>query len=794
MDYITGIEFGLLYSSIAGTLIFALAFAYLFRKNQDRYLKYFALYWLFSALTFIVAIAMYLNFNLPLIYLIMILLASIFLLKGAYDFGQQKFNIFWYYLAAFIAATSIIVSFWHNWRLAVVITLIYLALAYVKAGFIFLADSNSSLLKATGVAALIFAANTFAYPFIASEGRFYLLNNSFLMGAGTFIGLSLIALHYENLKSKVQKIKDRYEKVVETQEEMICRFERDTTLTFVNKAYCENLGEKEEKLLGRKFAEFLSEADIYFVKNQLRKAENNAEKVSFEHQFKVQGEELKYQRWTIQPELSETGEVIEFQAVGRDIKKEREMERALKIKEEQYRKIFETAPIGIILEDGLGNILEVNDSFCEMSGYDKEELIGSNVLDFLVPEKYKDKAHHNIRRILAGERLEYTGTSINKWGEKYYVHFNETRVSLPQGGKGILSLQRDVTELKEKEEKLKYLSYHDDLTGLYNRYYLQEEMRRLNTKRQLPHSLIMADVNGLKIVNDTYGHEHGDEFLCRVAEILQDNIREEDLVARWAGDEFVVLLPKTNEEEAQEIANRIEAACCQEIYQDIPIALGIGIGVKHDLKEDFAEVLARADKKMYRDKLKKAKQVESKLVQNILATLADISGETKEHALRLTQLGYKLGEKIGLANEQLNKLSLLTTIHDIGKVTVPEEILTKAGSLSREEWELIKQHPEKSYTIASATEKYSPLARALLHHHERWDGRGYPAGLKEDEIPLLARILTIVDAFEVMTAGRLYREAVSEEEALQEIKQNSGQQFDPRLVEEFFEIFKEERE
>ncbi len=254
--------------------------------------------------------------------------------------------------------------------------------------------------------------------------------------------------------------------------------------------------------------------------------------------------------------------------------------------------------------------------------------------------------------------------------------------SLPEG---ILSIQTDITELKEKEETLKYLSYHDGLTDLYNRHYLEEEMERLNTERQLPISLIMCDVNGMKIVNDTYGHKKGDEVLIKVADILRECTRSEDIVSRWAGDEFVILLPQTDLDMARKISRRIEKACEGAEFEDIPITLGIGIAAKENLKEEFEEVLTRADERMYKDKLTKANSAENKLVQNMLNTLATKSQETTEHAMRMTELAHRLGKEIGLSNVQLNNLSLLASLHDIGKTAISEDILTKPGRLTEKE-------------------------------------------------------------------------------------------------------------
>ncbi|SDL69386.1 sensor domain-containing diguanylate cyclase, partial [Halarsenatibacter silvermanii] len=229
----------------------------------------------------------------------------------------------------------------------------------------------------------------------------------------------------------------------------------------------------------------------------------------------------------------------------------------------------------------------MNDRICRISGYSEEELVGNNAFEFLVPEGHGEEFRKNIDRVMKGEELNYVATGCRKDGSSFDVQLNEAKVSLPGGEDGVLSIQMDISELKEQEEKLKYLSYHDGLTDLYNRYYLTEEMERLNTERQLPISLIMCDVNGLKIINDAYGHKVGDELLVNVADILRSCTRDEDIVSRWAGDEFVILLPQTKKEIALKICTRIENACEKAEFGDIPITLGVGVAAKHDTEEKF---------------------------------------------------------------------------------------------------------------------------------------------------------------------------------------------------------------
>ena len=349
-------------------------------------------------------------------------------------------------------------------------------------------------------------------------------------------------------------------------------------------------------------------------------------------------------------------------------------------------------------------------------------------------------------------------------------------------------------EKNKAEENILYISFHDSLTGLYNRYYLEKEMERLDTQRQLPISIIMADLNGLKLINDTYGYSAGDKMLIRTASILNKVFRQEDIIARWGGDDFVILLPRTTKEEASAICRRIDDECSKDLAGDVPISITAGVASKDNAEIDLAEVLKEAEDNMYKHKLTESRSVRSAVLNGLLRTLGEKSHETEIHTLRMQAFAFQIGEKINLPDAELNRLSLLIPLHDIGKINIPEEILTKKNALTRDEWELIKTHPEIGCRIARATEDFNHVAEDIFAHHERWDGSGYPRGLKGIEIPLLARITAIADSYEVMTNGRPYQKAMSQKEAADELKRCAGTQFDPELVEAFLSVLETEAE
>jgi len=550
----------------------------------------------------------------------------------------------------------------------------------------------------------------------------------------------------------------------------------------VNKSFEKTLDVKKENILGESLSLQLinNEDEVSRLIEIFASVSKNKNVVTLDQHLSSIDKWLRITAYSEKPGY--------FKAFFRDITEEKATERALKSSEQRYRKIFTSAPIGLIIEDDQGNIIEVNEELCKMSGYQKDELENKNVIDRLALPEHRELALKNIKQIINGEDLEFDIKSSRKNGEVFYAHLKETRFILPDGSKGIISMHLDITNRRKQADEIEYLLYRDVLTGLYNRRFFEAELKRLDSKRQLPISIIMADVNGLKMINDSFGHEKGDLLLIKAAEILKESLREEDILARQGGDEFAILLPQTDQKSAQEVVHRIKEKCELTTVDNISISICFGIGTKTSMALPLMDTLKIADDAMYQTKLLESKSTKSKIIQSLLNALSVKSFETKEHGLRMASLATDLGKALKLSSTELNRLSLLATLHDIGKTTIAEEILTKPGKLNAEEWEIIKKHPEQGYNIASASPEFALVTEEILYHHERWDGTGYPQKLSGKEIPYLSRIIAIIDAYDVMTMGRPYNRLLSKKEALKEIDRCAGSQFDPVLSEKFIEI------
>lgn len=459
-----------------------------------------------------------------------------------------------------------------------------------------------------------------------------------------------------------------------------------------------------------------------------------------------------------------------------------------------FKSIFEQAPIGIaIVKDN--DILYINTSFEKFIGRTVEQCrhIGwSNILNSTVTESdseiNKNLEYKNIDKYCVERRfIRPDGTLV--WGEVTVSNIYEKNLI----ENSTIYMVQDISSRKEKEAEIQHLIYHDILTGVFNRNYFEEKCVKLNSEFQLPLAVISADIDGLKLMNDAFGHEAGDKLLVEAADIFKNCCNEQDVVARTGGDEFYILLPNTGEKEAREVMQKIKHEVKRKNKElensSLFLSVSLGFSVKKSEKEDFQKILNIADDYMYQRKLLEQNSLHSSIISSIRATMFEKSNETEEHGKRMAKLAVKLGKQIGLEEEELNSLELLAQLHDIGKINIDIKILAKKDKLTDEEWKEMKKHPEIGYRIASNLLEIRHVAEYILYHHERWDGTGYPKGLQGNDIPLLSRIISIVDAFDAMTNQRSYKEAFSIEKAIEEIKVNSGTQFDPALVERFISLF-----
>lgn len=354
------------------------------------------------------------------------------------------------------------------------------------------------------------------------------------------------------------------------------------------------------------------------------------------------------------------------------------------------------------------------------------------------------------------------------------------KVSLPLKAKNAI-------ELMKRNKEISYLSYHDALTGLYNRRFYEDELKKLNIVKNMPISIVMADINGLKLINDTFGHAKGDMLLKKATQTIENGCRAEDIVARWGGDEIIILMPKTNEEEVEKVVKKIKDRCLQERVSSIDLSIAFGWDTKKTFEIDIATVLKNAEDYMYRNKTLESESTRSNMINTIMNTLQEKNPREEMHSKRVSEICEQIGKAMNLSDTDLKKLRVTGLLHDIGKIAIEEGILNKPGRLTEGEWNEVKRHPAIGYRILSTSNEMLELSEIILAHHEKWDGTGYPRGLRGEAIPRISRIIATADSYDAMTSERTYRSALSEEVALEEIKNNAGIQFDPEIARVFVE-------
>jgi diguanylate cyclase (GGDEF)-like protein/PAS domain S-box-containing protein/putative nucleotidyltransferase with HDIG domain len=448
---------------------------------------------------------------------------------------------------------------------------------------------------------------------------------------------------------------------------------------------------------------------------------------------------------------------------------------------------------GIITVDSDGLITFMNPAANNLTGWSSIEALGKKIEDVLVivNEEELRPLENPVYQVFETKvivRVANNAKLRSKTNDIYPVEITAAPIMKSDGAvHGCVLALSDVSESRAKQKQIEYLSYQDILTGAYNRVYYEKKMNELEADKDADLSLMIIDVNGLKLTNDAFGHQVGDRLLIKVVESIKQSIRAEDLVFRIGGDEFVVILANAKSSEVEHVFTRFLRAIESEKMMNIPISVSIGWGIKQSSDEKMETVFKNAEDMMYRHKASDNKSLRHQTIQLIMKTLFEKNPREEAHSKRVSNICLRIGEKMGLDASRLKDLHTAGLLHDIGKISVENNYLDKAGPLNEEEWNAIRKHPQIGHSILSSVNDYAPLADIVLSHHERWDGKGYPNGLSKEEIPLEARVIAVADAYDAMTSDRSYRKALELAEVVEEFKRCAGTQFDPEVVKLFLQ-------
>ena len=453
--------------------------------------------------------------------------------------------------------------------------------------------------------------------------------------------------------------------------------------------------------------------------------------------------------------------------------------------EERYRTIFENVNAAMIVIDALsGKIVAVNPYAADFYGYARETLIGKPMWE--ISNIGSEAIMERIEITIKESKSEFIAEHIRSDGTYRDVEVHASPVKIDNQLMAFLVVH-DITERMRREKEIEYLSFHDQLTGLYNRRFFETEMKRLDTARNLPIAIVMADVNGLKMMNDAFGHQAGDDLLIQAKDVMKSAIRQDDILSRVGGDEFVLLLPKTKLSNAQDLIKRMkhQLEFCQ--INGMAVSVSFGVAVKEQEDTSIYDTYQKAEDSMYKNKFFESRQLKGNMIDTIMKTLYEKNPRERNHAERVSELCRGMASYLELTEDEINEIGVAGLLHDIGKITLDEVILNKPGFLTESEWKQMRKHPEAGYKILTSVNGLTTIGDYILFHHERWDGTGYPNGIRGEETPYISRIIGLADAFDAMVEDRPYRPTMTYEEAIEEIRGNAGTQFDPILADKFIE-------
>jgi diguanylate cyclase (GGDEF)-like protein/PAS domain S-box-containing protein len=338
---------------------------------------------------------------------------------------------------------------------------------------------------------------------------------------------------------------------------------------------------------------------------------------------------------------------------------------------------------GVIATDLKGSITIFNRVTEELTGWKEADAIGRPISEVfnIINENTRMRCENPIQKVLESGKIiglaNHTAL-ISKDGIERSISDSAAPIKDSDGYiLGVILVFRDITEEKRRQDEIYYMSYYDSLTGLYNRRYFEEKFKQLDIESNLPISIIMGDTNGLKLTNDAFGHSTGDKLLMKAARAIKSSCRDEDIAARWGGDEFIILLPRTQKKDAEAIVKRIKNTCSSMYVSSLNVSIALGWDTKESKDQDLSKILKSAEDYMYKHKVVENDSLRGNIVKSIFNAIREKNPRIEGHLKRVSALCQRIGEAMDLSETEINELRVCGLLHDIGKIAIDESILKK---------------------------------------------------------------------------------------------------------------------
>lgn len=610
---------------------------------------------------------------------------------------------------------------------------------------------------------------------------------------------------FHDMSTQIQNLKSSYQEV-EKNAEIFKALYDDAPLGYqsldengcfviVNDTYAKLLGYRKEEMIGKFFGDFMSEESTKNVNSSFSAfKERGSVDVIFEMIHK-NGNIIPV-RFLGKIAYKNGGEFKQTHCILMDVSNEVEYQKGIIESKQKLENIVELTSEGVFTIDRDGLCTGVNFKALEFFGLKNEtEILGKDVhelyhfSDYLGSAISKDDCSVFKSMNEGVPSLYETEIFTKASGIKFDAVVNVTPLKTNNVVTGAMVTFRDKDVSSNIVNSLVNLTYHDTLTGLFNRRYFEEEIKNINRDINYPLSIVIADINGLKLINDAFGHYAGDKLLLSATEVFVHASRNNDFIARIGGDEFIIVMPNTSLEEAEDRVLEMSKACKDYSVKSVTLSISFGVNTIDSILDDFDSVYKAAEDSMYRMKLLDVPSMRSNTIDTIVRALYEKDQYSEEHSRGVSVLSQEIASRMNLSYQQINDTRMAGLLHDIGKIAIESKILNKNDKLTNKEYEDVKQHSEIGYRILNSSNDLRHLSEIILSHHEWWNGSGYPNGIQADEIPVISRIITVADAFDAMTTERTYRKRLSNEEALVELEQCSGIQFDPKVVKVFKKNF-----